>query len=808
MSNFLREVRLAVRQVFRAPVFSAAVILILALATGAISAVFSLLDGLWLRPMEVPHPTQIVRLFAVTDQANDFGFSYPEYLELSKQSPDVIQLVAMDRRGARVPMPDGSTELVLVNGVSSNFFSALRVHAALGRLFDPSDDNSTGPDTVVLGDSYWRRAYGADPNIVGKQIKVIRGGRTLLVTVIGVLPNTFRELDASNDREMWFPYRTWKELSQEVDSRGYQFYTVVGRLLPGISRAKAESKLQAIAAALAQEWPDTNRGRRIRVVNDLRYRWEEAGVNGEMLLAIVGLLMMLCAVNIANLFLARGAQQEHELAIRLSLGANRGQLFLHMFAESIVLGVVGVGSGLLVGRTLIRALPVLFVPPPGLHATMGFELNRQVLLVSAAVGLLTTLLFGCFPALREATATKARITPVNSTAGREGHAIRIHRWLVVTQVSISLVLLVGTGLMIRSFTNTRTANLGIGRDGLLNVWMTSPIPENPGLRQEIEEDLAAIPGVHRVAMAVRAPLSLSGNGMSESVDIPDAPQPAGVAPREILCNIVGANYLQVIGTPVVAGRGLEREDENTKAKVVMINQTMARRFWPKTSPIDRTLRIGKDGNGYRIIGIAKDAPIGQLGDQAVPYMYLPFATNPTAEQTFVLEYSGDPDLIAPAVRSRLWKLDSKIVVMGMTTEQELIHYAAQEYVMTAALVSALGLLAMCLTAAGLYGTVSYGVTRRMKEIGIRMALGSSRGNTLLLVMREIGWIASIGLIIGLPITLICTRLSAAAFFGVSPWHLPTLASMTALLVLILFAAGYGPAYRASRIDPMTAIRDE
>jgi putative ABC transport system permease protein len=808
MRNFLRESRLAVRQIFRAPVFSAAVILILALATGAISAVFSLLDGLWLRPLAVPHPTQIVRVFAVTNQANDFGFSYPEYREMAKQASDVMQLAAMDRRGARVPLPDGNSKQALVNGVSSNFFSALGIHAALGRLFDPSDDNSTGPEAVVLGDSYWRRAYGADPNVIGKQIKVIRNGRTLPVTVIGVLPKSFRELGASSDREMWFPDRTWKEMSQEVDSRSYQFYTVVGRLLPGVSRAKAESKLQAIAASLAQEWPDTNRGRRIRVVNDLENRWDEAGVNGEVLLAIVGLLMMLCAVNIANLFLARGAQREHGLSIRLSVGASRGQLFLHMFVESVVLGMVGVGSGLLVGRVLIHVLPALFVPPPGLHATMTFDLNRQVLLVSAAAGLLTTFLFGCFPALRAATATKARITPVNSTAGKQGQAIRIHRWLVVTQVSISLVLLVGTGLMIRSFTNTRTADLGIGRDALLNVWMTSPIPQNPALRQEIEEELAAIPGVHRVAMAVRAPLSLSGNGMAESVDIPDAPQPAGAAPRQILCNIVGANYLQVIGTPVVMGRGFERNDENTKAKVAVINQTMARRFWPNTSPIDRTLRIGKQGDAYRIVGIAKDAPIGQLGDQAVPYMYLPFATSPNPEQTFVLEYSGDPDLIAPAVRSRLEHLDSKIVVMGMTTEQELIHYAAQEYVMTAALVSALGLLAMCLTAAGLYGTVSYGVTRRMKELGIRMALGSSRGDTLLLVMREIARIAAAGLLIGLPVTLICTRLSAAAFFGVSPWSLPTLISMAALMVLILFAAGYGPAYRASRIDPMAAIREE
>jgi len=805
MNGFLREVRLAVRQVFRAPVFSAAVILILALATGAISAVFSLLDGLWLRPLAVPHSTQIVRVFAVTNQANDFGFSYPEYRELATQSSNEIQLVAMDRRGARIPRPDGSTELVLVNGVSSNFFSALGVHAELGRLFDPSDDSSTGPDTVVIGDSYWRRAYGADPNVVGKQVKVIRGDRTSLVTIIGVLPPSFRELDASSDREMWFPYRTWKELS-DVENRGYQFFTVVGRLMPGVSRAKVESKLQAIAATLAQEWPDTNRGRRIRVVNDLKYRWEEAGVNGEMLLAIVGLLMMLCAINIANLFLARGAQREHELSIRLSLGANRRQLFLHMFVESVVLGVVGVGFGLLLGRALIYVLPSLFVAPPGLHATRTFELNRPVMLVSTAVGLLTTFLFGCFPAFRAANAT--RITPIKSTAGRQGQGLRMHRWLVVTQVSISLVLLVGTGLMIRSFTNTRTANLGIERDRLLNVWMSAPLAEHPQLRQEIEEALATVPGVHRVAMAMRAPLSLSSGGMSENIDIPDAPQPAGTAAREILCNMVGANYLQVIGTPVLMGRGFEPDDENTKAKVVVINQTMARRFWPNSSPIDRTLRIGRNGDAYRIVGIAKDAPIERLGDQAVPYMYLPFATNPEGEQTFVLEYSGDPDLIAPVVRARLAQVDAKIVLLGMTTEQELIHYAAGDYVVTAALVSALGLLAMCLTAAGLYGTVAYGVSKRMKELGIRMALGSSRGGTLLFVMREIAWIAGVGLVIGLPVTLICTRLSAAAFFGVSPWHLPTLISMAMLMVLILFAAGYGPAYRASRIDPMTAIREE
>ena len=805
--KFVQEIRLALRRVRKAPVFSAAVILILALATGANSAIFSLLDGLWLRPLAVAHPAQIVRLFAVTDQGNNLGFSYPEYRELAKQSSDAVQLVAVDHRGARVPKPDGSFELVLVNGVSSNFFSTLGVRPALGRLFDVSDHNATGPEIAVIGDSYWRRAFGADAGVIGKQMPVERGGKLLSVTIVGVLPESFRELDASSDREIWFPNRTWKQLSN-VEERGYRGWEVVGRLQPGVSRKQAESKLQTVAASLAQQWPDTNSGRRIRVVNDLQQRWEDAGVHGEMLLAIVALVMLLSAVNIANLFLARGAQREHELSIRLSLGATRGQLFLNLFVESIVIGIAGIALGLVFGSLLIRALPSLFVAPPNLHVTFSFELNRSVMAISMITGMLTTILFGCFPAFRAAAKVQARITPVSANAGRQSHSLRIHRWLVIAQVSISLVLLVGTGLVIRSFTNTRTADLGIARHALLNVWMTAPVPKQPSLQQVIRENLSSIPGVRRVGMAVRAPLSLSSTGMARVVDIPDVPQPPGTAPREILYNSVSADYLPVIGTPILLGRGFDDSDERTKAKVVVISQTMARTFWPNTSPLDRTLKVGKGATEYRIIGVAQDAPIAQLGERAVPYMYLPFAADPEEEQTFVLEYDGDPDLIAPVVRSRLAQLDSNIVVLGMTTEGALIRYAAGEYALTAVLVSALGMLAMCLTAAGLYGTVSYGVSRRVKEIGIRMALGASRRDTLLLVMREITGIALAGLVIGVPAALICTRLSAAAFFGISPWHVPTMLTMAALVTVVLFAAGYGPAYRASRIDPMGAIREE
>ncbi|MGE5112393.1 MAG: ABC transporter permease [Acidobacteriaceae bacterium] len=806
MHELLHQIRLGLRQIRKAPAFSAAVILILALATGANSAIFSLLDGLWLRPLAVPSPSQIVRVFAVTDQGGNFGFSYPEYREFAKQSKDVVQLIAIDRRGAFVPRPDGSLELTSVNGVSSNFFSALGIRAALGSLPNPSDDDSSGPLVAVLGNNYWHRAYGADPDIIGKQVRVMRNGPHL-VTIIGVLPETFRELDAaSEDRELWFPERTWKEMSN-IDERGYRGFQIEGRLMPGVSRVQAQTKLQSIAAALAQQWPEFNRGRTIRVVSDLKQRWEDAGVHGEMLVAIVVLLMLLCAVNVANLFLARGAQREHELSIRLSLGANRLQLFQYMFVESLVLGVFGIAVGLLVGRALIQVLPSLFVPPPNIHALFTFQLNRSVLLLSTIVGLLTTVAFGCFSAIRAAASSESRITPVSSSAGRSTHTIRLHRWLVVAQVSISLVLLVGTGLVIRSFTNTRTADLGISRHSLLNVWITAPFVQQPALLQEIDETLASIPGVRRVANAVRAPLSLSSGGMSRIVDIPDAPQPPGTAPREILYNSVSANYLHVIGTPVLLGRGFEPSDERVP-KVVIINETMAKTFWPNASPIDRIVKIGKSAEPFRIVGIAKDAPIQTLADRAVPYMYIPFGADPQEEQTFVLEYSGDPDLIAPIVRSRLAGLNSNIILFGITTEHDLIRYAAGEYALTAVLVSALGLLAMLLTACGLFGTMSYAVNRRTREIGIRMALGSSRRDTLLLVMHEIARIAAIGLLIGIPLTLISTRLSAAAFFGISPWHLPTMFSMTALVTIVLFAAGYGPAYRASRIDPMRAIREE
>jgi predicted permease len=810
MRGLVNDIFFAFRQLRKAPAFAVVVTVVLALSIGTVSAMFSLLDGLWFRPFPVADQLDLFRVFGVSAQNSGDAFSYPEYQQLAAQSGPASQLAAIGGRGARLRREDGSEERLVFNAVSPNFFTVLGLEALHGRLFDASDDKDGGALVVVLGNSFWQRMYGGDPAIVGRQITVVRNRAPILATVIGVLPADFRELDPSSDRDMWMPPRTFFAMSGPADfnNASFRWFNLVGRKTHGTPLPAVQAKLQSVAGAMALQSPQTNGGRTLRVISDLKQRWEESGVQGEMLFGIIALIMLLAAVNVANLLLARAAQREHEVAIRASLGAGRWRLARQFLVESFVLGVLGFAVGIATGAILVRTLPYLFVQAPGFYSGPRFALETPVVLATAAVALITTLLFGTLPSLRVTMSHKTRLTPALSSSLQGGRAIRVQRWLVVAQVSVSLVLLVGTGLLVNSFLNTRTADIGISRKPLLNVWIVAPVEEKPALLDAMRSTLESLPGVHRVAYAVRAPLSLSSGGMEKIIEIPDHPQPAGSAALEIRYNSVSSNFLQVLGPAIVAGRGFELQDERSGEPVVVLNQTMAKRFWPNESPIGKTIRIGGKKTESRIVGVAQDQPITELKQAPTPYMYVPFAKWTEDEMTFLMEFDGDPTPLASVARMRLAQLDGQILLLGITTEGELIRYAASGFQMSAMLVTAMGVLAMCLTAAGLYGTISYAVTRRTKEIGIRMALGAARADALRLVMRDIAWMCAVGVAIGVPTAFVCAKLSSTALFGVNPSHAPTFAVTTLVISLVLFGAGYAPALRAAKIDPMAAIREE
>ncbi|HLK19192.1 MAG TPA: FtsX-like permease family protein, partial [Bryobacteraceae bacterium] len=381
----------------------------------------------------------------------------------------------------------------------------------------------------------------------------------------------------------------------------------------------------------------------------------------------------------------------------------------------------------------------------------------------------------------------------------------LRNWLVAAEVAIAMTLLVCSGVLVRSFANTRSGDIGFARNQLLLVWVSADA--KPPLYRDVISHFEAMPGVRSVAAAVRAPLSLSSNGMFQYVTLPGRPEYATAPPFEIKYNSVTRNFLNTMGTPVVRGRGFEAADEIPNATSVLINENMAQRFWPGRDPVGKTISVGsKSPRMHTIIGVVKNAPINAVGEQPEPYIYLAYWPNFEEEVTFLIETQGDAAALAQTARRVLKSVDSRLDPLSIVTENDLIHYSAQNYQMTAELVGTLGLLGLILTAVGLYGVVSYSVSQRTRELGIRMALGADRDQTLGLVLREVGLLGLIGIAAGLPLALIATRLFSSLLFGVGAWDIPTFAGAALVLALVLIAAGFVPARRATSIDPVSALR--
>lgn len=806
----LRNIRLAIRVLASHPGFTLVAALSLALGIGANSAIFSLVDSLWFRPLAVPDSGRIVRVFGVTDQNREAFLSYPEYLDFKSQATSLTDLVIVGSRGARLLEGDGK-ELVTLNLVSPNFFTALGVKAQVGRVFTPQDEsNPAAALDVVLGNAFWQRRFGGDPSIVGKQIRIQRINN-VLATVIGVLPPSFREIETGSDRDLWFSRPSWTQIGvpADLEARGSRWFMVLGRLTPGASAQQANEQIRTIAARMADAYPASNKNRRASVVPDVRYRLEQAGTNGLALLAIVMLVVLISSVNVANLLLSRAGSRGREFAVRLALGASRGRLVSQLMCENLVLGFLGLLLGLGLGAVLVSILPSLIVTPPGFHGTSYFEFDSRVLVFSFLVSMATVLFFGLAPSWRAARPDLVPALKGESAFGDSGHGRwHVRNWLVIAQVAVSMTLLVSAGVLVRSFANTRISDLGFGRKPLLLVWMSEG-DATPQMFRDIVTHFEGMPGVRNVAVAVRAPLSLSSNGMFQLVSFPGRPDLSGEPPFEIKYNSVSPNFLSTMGTPLLRGRPFDERDNATGADAVLINEKMAQRFWPGEDPVGKTIQTGfRTRRARTVVGVVKNAPINAVGEPPEPYLYLPFWSNFEEEATFLIETATDPTGLAQTARRELKTVSPKLDPLTITTENELIRYSAQKFQITAELVGALGILGLILTAVGLYGVVSYGVSQRTRELGIRMALGADRSDTERLVLGEVARLGLTGIGIGLPLALAATRMMKAMLFGVGPWDVATFAAAGVLLAVVLFLAGFLPARQATGIEPLSALRAE
>jgi predicted permease len=817
MNTMLMDIRYALRQLRRAPGFAIAAVLTLALGIGASSAIFCIMDGLWLHPMPVSQQGELARVFATTAQESDGFFNYLDYQAMAKRATAFKGLAAIGRRGVLMPRADGTSAMLLTNVVSTNFFELLGVKPMLGRAFTANDAERlrTRPG-LLLNYRSWQHDFAGDPHIVGRQIPLRHGPvRINQVEVWGVLPPEFREIDANSDRDLWMPTETWAAVGSASEltaaSKQFRWFNLIGRLAPGATVAQANDQVAAIASALAAADPVSNLGRGARAVSDFRYRLQSAGSIGLVLFAIVGGVVLLCTVNVAHLLLARALSRTAEVALRLSLGATRSVVARQLLIENLLLCALGWASGLGVAAGIDVFVPRLLVSEPAMLVSYGspahFALDWRVFFFAGLLAMATMLLLALVPLAQVA---KPQLVPAlqSGTAARAtDRTPSLRRAAVWLQIGISFALLISTSALVRSFLNTRTQPIGMTRNQVLVAFTQEPDPE---MRDAVLNSLQAIAGVKRAAYAIRSPLMLSEGGIATKVTLPSHPELQH--PIEIKYNAVSSEYLNVVGTRVIRGRGFTAADDRNGPVGVLISKTMAERFWPSRNPIGQTVRMPGFSNGTdleaRVIGVTEDAPINQMGELPEPYMYLPFHVSQAGEITFVVESQQNAMAIAQTARQVLIHANPLLDPMMVSSLPELIRYSAGNYQMMAELVTALGLIGLALTVVGLYGFLAFRVTQRRREIGIRMALGASREATALLILRDTASMAAIGFAIGLALAAGATRIETSVLFGVRPLDAFSLAGAFCLLAIAVAAAAWLPARRAASIEPMQALRAE
>ena len=800
-----RDLRYSIQGLWRSPIFTLATTLALGVAIGANATIFALIDGLWFRPAAISRPSQLTWIFSTTPTEKDGSWSYPEYLALRDNTSSFDGVVAEGGRGTVMAGADGAPDLFLVNVVTTNYFTALGIKPALGRLFAPGDEPSLEAQPgIVLGNAFWRTRFGSDPSIVGQTVHLTRGG-TVPVTVLGVLPATFRDLDAGGDRDIWMPPQTWMRLGQRSDfeSRTFRWFYVVAIRKPSVSRASAQADVDAVAHGLASDFPATNAGRGSRVVSDLAFRAEQGGFSAAALLGLVLLVVVITCVNVANLLLARGEARTRELAVRAALGASRVRLLRELMIESGVLGLLGAIAGLTLAMWMIRILPAIIGAPPGFRSFELFQADTRVFLFTLVVTALTTVLFGAAPSV---WAARADVITLIKAGGGGTRPRRAGRWLATVQVAVSLVLLCAAAILSRSFMETRRADLGLTRSPVLTAWVTDSVPQAVG--EDAVGRLEAIPGVVRAAIALRAQLSLSGNGYGKPIFFPDRPTPPGEGLPEVKMNAVGSSYFDVAGTRLLRGRLFSRQDEREGELVMIVNEQFARTFYPGGDAVGALVRPGGPTAPLtRIVGVVQNSPISNIGERPEPYFYLPYWRGRYGEMTFLMRTASDAAAIAPSVRDTLRRTSPRLEPRRLITMSAYIDYSASSYRATATLAAALGAIGLLLTVLGVYGVIAYRTARRTREIGIRIALGAHPRQVIRMVLREGAAVGVAGIAVGVPLALAATRFMASMLFRVSPWDGVALVTAAAVLLSSVCAAAAVPAWRAARVSPSTALRD-
>jgi predicted permease len=804
MQNFLADLRYGARRLLKSPGFSIIAVIALGLGIGANTAIFSLVDRVLIRPMPYADPDRLVTLWEDASYIN-FPRNTPSVANFEdwKKQNQVFSGLAGSRDRAGSLTGDGQPEMVLGGAVTINLFEVLGVQPLLGRAFTEEDDRP-GENVIILSYGLWQSRYGGDPGVIGHSI-LMNDAKT---TIIGVMPPGFT-----------LPKRKTQFLSpaqftpQMLNNRRQHLLSVVARLKPGVTLARAQSDMTQIARRLAEQYPDTNKQLGAVVVPLKDQIVGNTGTALLVLLAAAGSVLLIACANVANLLLATAAAREREMAIRTALGAARGRLIRQIVTESVLLAFAGGVLGLLLARLSMRVLVALI--PTGLPGASELAIDGRLLAFTLGISLLTGIVFGIAPALATTSFEVSEKLKEGGRAGVGGKRRRFRDALVVAEVALALILLVSAGLLLQTLRNLHAIDAGFNPDNILTMSTRLPSPKyaDPSKRlayfDAVVERVRGLPGITSAGFTSNLPFTSQGYTSSFLIEgQPFAPATS----QDALYREVTNDYLQTLRVRLLEGRLFGSEDRANSLPVVIINETFKKQYWPNESPLGKRIQTSGDNTPWQtVIGVVADVRERGLELDMKPAVYLsvvqlPFGWNNPHQ--LAIRTSMDPHAIAKAAREAIWAVDRDQPIADVRTMEDIVDLEVANHKQQTALLGAFAALALVLASLGIYGVLSYSVTQRTREIGVRVALGASTGDVTRMVVGHGVALSALGIAIGTGTALTVTRSMAKLLVGVKAGDPAIYIAVAALLFTVALVACYVPAARAARVDAMVALREE
>jgi putative ABC transport system permease protein len=797
------DLKQAFRLIVKAPGFTALVVAVLAIGIGATTAIFSIVDGVLLKPLPFAEAERLIAIQSATRGDDDGSASVPDVDDL--QSARTVQDVVGYTGGTVILTGRGEAATLLATFVTGDLMGALRAPLLRGRFVSAADVRPGAAPVAVIAERLWAERFDRDPATIGASATI--EGRAF--TIIGVAPDAFDFPMQARHVEVWLPVTSTEIGAHLAAERGAHFVHPIARLRPGVSAAQASAELDAIGERLARDYPKTNAARSVRALPLQERIVRQYRLGLTVLLGAVGAVLLIACANVANLLLARGVTRRREIAIRAALGAGRGRIIRQLLTESVIIAIVAGAAGVLVslwGVTAIVAASPVYIPR--LH---DVRIDRGVLFFAALLSTATGITFGIIPAF-QVSRSDAGDTLKRSVGGTDARGARTRHALVAVEVALSLLLLAGAGLLARTLVNLQRVDVGFAANETLAMEISLPDSRYPTADARIAfyrrtiDALRSIPGVRSAAAGSTVPLT--GNDMDIGFRVEGRPL-RDDDHTNAAYHAVSPDYFTAMGIPLVRGRGFTDRDDERAPAVLVISETMARTYWPGEDPIGKRATIGYGNAGPReIIGVVGDVKEAELSEPARPEMYSAFPQTPWPFFTVVVRTENDPVALAAAVRGVVARLDREQPPGEVET---LIHYvrlATAQPRFTAMLAGAFAGLATLLAGLGIYGVLAYGVAQRSREIGIRMALGAQASAVRSLVVSQAIGLGAVGLVVGIVAAFAITRVLGSLLFGVSASDPLTFAASCALLLLVVAMAAYLPARRATRVDPMVALRTD